>query len=58
MTINKQVDGISIVLPVINERPNLEILIPELLRVCDDLEIQSEVIFADDGSDDGTSQFI
>ena len=58
MTENKQINGISIVLPVINECLNLEILIPELLRVCDDLGIQSEVIVADDGSDDGTSQFI
>ncbi len=58
MTRMKQIDAISIVLPVINERPNLEILIPELLRVCDDLGIQSEVIVADDGSDDGTSHFI
>lgn len=55
---NRQIDGISIVLPVINECLNLEILIPELLRVCDDLGIQSEVIVVDDGSDDGTSQFI
>ena len=58
MTQNKLIDGVSIVLPVINERPNLEILIPELLRVCDALGIQCEVIVADDGSDDGTSQFI
>ena len=58
MTNNKQIDGISIVLPVINERPNLEILIPELLRVCDVMGIQSEVLVADDGSNDGTSEFI
>ena len=58
MTENRQINGISIVLPVINECLNLEILIPELLRVCDDLGIQSEIIVADDGSDDGTSQFI
>jgi len=58
MTQNKLIDGVSIVLPVINERPNLEILIPGLLRVCDALGIQSEVVVADDGSDDGTSQFV
>ena len=55
---NKLISGVSIVLPVINERPNLEILIPELLRVCDVLGIQSEVIVVDDSSDDGTNQFV
>ena len=58
MTKNRQIDVISIVVPVINECLNLEILIPELLRVCDVMGIQSEVVVADDGSDDGTSEFI
>jgi dolichol-phosphate mannosyltransferase len=55
---NSQINQLSIVLPVINERPNLENLIPELLRVCDVLGIESEVIVSDDSSDDGTCQYI
>lgn len=55
---NKLINGVSIVLPVVNERLNLEILIPELLRVCDVLGIQIEVIVSDDSSDDGTYEFV
>lgn len=45
-------------LPVINEKSNLEFLIPELLQICDQIGIQSEVIVVDDGSTDGTDMFI
>ena len=45
-------------LPVINEKSNLEFLIPELLQICDQIGIRSEVIVVDDGSTDGTDIFI
>lgn len=49
---------LSIVLPTINERENLELLIPEItktfLPVVDDLEI----IIVDDASIDGTLEFV
>lgn len=41
---------ISIIIPAKNERTNLEILLPKLLK----LEYVSEVLVVDDGSDDGT----
>lgn len=49
---------LSIVLPVINEKDNLEILIPELLNICGLMKISCEVIVVDDGSTDGTDLFI
>ena len=51
-----QISGLSIVLPVINERKNLEVLIPELLSVCSNIKV--EVIVADDSSLDGTKEYI
>ena len=45
-------------LPVINEKTNLEFLIPELLQNCDQIGIKSEVIVVDDGSTDGTDIFV
>jgi dolichol-phosphate mannosyltransferase len=52
------IQELSIVLPVINEKSNLEFLIPELLQICDQIGIRSEVIVVDDGSTDGTDLFI
>lgn len=43
---------------MINEKDNLEILIPELLNICDLMRISCEVIVVDDGSTDGTDLFI
>lgn len=52
------IQELSIVLPVINEKSNLEFLIPELLQICDQIGIRSEVIVVDDGSTDGTVEFL
>ena len=52
------ISNLSVVLPVINERLNLEILIPEIFSVCSDIRIDCEIIVVDDGSTDGTDLFI
>lgn len=46
----------SIVLPTYNEKENLQILIPDLLRVFNDSNV--EIIIVDDGSQDGTRSLI
>lgn len=51
-----QISGLSIILPVINERKNLEVLIPEILTACSGIDV--EVIVADDSSVDGTKDYI
>ena len=51
-----QISGLSIILPVIDERKNLEVLIPELLAVCSNIDV--EIIVSDDSSVDGTKNFI
>jgi dolichol-phosphate mannosyltransferase len=43
----------SIILPTLNERENLEELLPRLLR----LPIDAEIILVDDASQDGTAEF-
>lgn len=50
--------GLSVVLPVLNERLNLEILIPQLGSMLTDLGINFEIIVVDDSSNDGTSDFV
>lgn len=49
---------ISVVIPVFNERDNVEPLIGELLPVLRALPLRSEVIFVDDGSRDGTAEIL
>ena len=52
------VTALSIVLPVINERKNLETLIPELVSACNEVDVACEIIVVDDGSTDSTDEFI
>ena len=46
------VTALSIILPVINERKNLETLIPELVKACNEVDVACEIIVVDDGSTD------
>ncbi|NKB75759.1 MAG: glycosyltransferase [Gammaproteobacteria bacterium] len=50
---NPELD-LSIVLPVFNEEDNIEALHEEITVVLNQLKLDAEVIYVDDGSDDGT----
>ena len=45
---------LSIVIPAIDERENLELLIPAIREIITTLEISAEIIVVDGGSNDGT----
>jgi dolichol-phosphate mannosyltransferase len=45
---------IAVVIPVLNERKNLELLLPSLRAVTDGLELVAEIIVVDGGSADGS----
>jgi dolichol-phosphate mannosyltransferase len=52
-------DQISIILPTLNERKNLEYLIPEIIEKLENEKIVNyEIIIVDDGSTDGTKELI
>ena len=46
--------ALAVVIPAWNERENLELLLPALREVLDDLGVTSEIVVADGGSTDGT----
>jgi len=51
--------GVSIVLPTLNEKENLQLLIPELINVVNKNDIENyEIIVVDDNSTDDTSLYI
>ena len=47
---------LAVVIPALNERENLELLLPALKETLDGLGIRWEIIVADGGSRDGTSE--
>jgi len=49
---------ITVVVPVYNERENLAILVPRLFEVLKSLQRTYEVIFVDDGSEDGSGDVL
>ena len=53
-------NSLSIILPTLNEKENLEVLIPEVIDVLSRLEEleRFELIVVDDGSDDGTEELV
>ncbi|MCE5228857.1 glycosyltransferase family 2 protein [bacterium] len=58
MELAKQSLDLSVVIPVKNERENIEALVEELLEVLRETGRSFEVLFIDDGSDDGTVEEI
>ena len=52
------VPGLSVVIPVLNEREALPDLLGEVERACKSLQISWEAIVVDDGSTDGTTELI
>lgn len=50
--------SLSIVIPVFNERENIAALHKEIINVCKDYKFQFEIIFVDDGSEDGTFEIL
>lgn len=51
-------EPISIVIPALNERKNLERLLPELAAACDGAGIAWEALVVDSSSEDGTREFV
>ncbi len=49
---------LSVVIPVYNEQDSLPVLVEELTRVLDGLEMRSEVLFVDDGSVDSSPEIL
>jgi len=47
---------ISVILPVVNERENLDILIPRLKSLLNNARLEGEIVVIDGGSSDGTSE--
>jgi len=45
---------IAVVIPALNERDNLELLVPALTDVLSELRVQPEIVVVDGGSSDGT----
>jgi dolichol-phosphate mannosyltransferase len=52
----QQRPDIAIVIPAWNERENLDLLLPALKEVLDELGLVSEIVIADAGSEDGTKE--
>jgi dolichol-phosphate mannosyltransferase len=47
---------LAVIIPAWNERENLELLLPALREVLEDLGVTSEIVVADGGSSDGTRE--
>jgi len=51
-------DGVSVILPVFNDKPALERAIPESIAALSEITDALEVIVAEDGSTDGSADFV
>ena len=53
---SKQV--LSIVVPVFNERAMLPVFLERVLPILDSLTVATQLVFVDDGSEDGSANYI
>ena len=52
-------DGISVILPTLNEKENLSKLIPQIVYLFEEkIAVDYEILVVDDGSNDGTADLI
>jgi glycosyltransferase involved in cell wall biosynthesis len=51
-------DFLSVVVPVYNERDGLPEFYARLVRTLEALDVDHELLFIDDGSDDGSSEWL
>tara|TARA_R100000458_G_C8124270_1_gene141875 strand:- start:16 stop:291 length:276 start_codon:yes stop_codon:yes gene_type:complete len=51
-------DLLSLVVPVFNERSMLPIFFEHVLPILASLDIRSEIVVVDDGSEDGSAEFV
>lgn len=58
MLTSNQINNISIVIPVFNEKPSLERLLERCDAACVTVKLPYEIIMVDDGSSDGSAQLI
>src|SRR5438270_11566032 len=49
---------LAIIIPAIDERENLELLLPAIWDIVTTLEIRAEIIVVDGGSKDGTAEAV
>jgi len=54
----RDIESISVVIPVFNEEGNIEALFHEICSVCIEQKYSFEIIFVDDGSDDNTREIV
>ena len=50
--------SLSLIFPTLNERKNLEILVPQFYKLLEELFEDFEIIIVDDNSTDGTNEYI
>jgi dolichol-phosphate mannosyltransferase len=56
LTVKSEAPDIAVIIPALNERANLEYLLPSLRDVIRGLDLRAEIIVADGGSEDGSRE--
>jgi dolichol-phosphate mannosyltransferase len=56
VSVRGEAPQLAVVIPALNERENLELLLPALREVLEELGVPAEIVVADGGSTDGTRE--